>query len=73
MTIFAFISPYINIDLYTLTKNYFLIYFTIDNIFKILAEGFVRTKESYLRSSWNMFDFFVLVLSYLEIILGKLF
>ena len=37
ITIFAFISPYIPFDLYSISSNYFLAYFTVDNIIKIFA------------------------------------
>jgi len=43
--------------------------FAVEMIIKILALGFVRDKHSYLRDSWNVLDFFVVIFSVLAILL----
>jgi len=67
------ISPYMTVDLYDKTKVYFLIYFSLDAIFKIITEGLILDKNSYLRQPWNLFDFFVLIIGYLELFLTGIY
>ena len=46
----------------------FLTIYTIEMILKILAFGFVLNKDSYLRDSWNVLDFVVVVTAYLPVL-----
>ena len=67
--VFAFVSPYISINLYNLTKHYFLAYISFDCFLKIISQGLILDKNSYLRQTWNLFDFIVIIIAYLEIII----
>lgn len=46
----------------------FTIMFTIEGICKILANGFILHKRSYLRNGWNWLDFIVVIIGWIEII-----
>ncbi|XP_062522995.1 muscle calcium channel subunit alpha-1-like [Corticium candelabrum] len=46
----------------------FLGIFTIEALLKIVAEGFMFVRHAYLRSIWNILDFIVIVLGYLDLI-----
>jgi len=41
---------------------FFFVIFTLEFILKIIAFGFVKGKNTYLRDHWNKMDFIVLVL-----------
>ncbi len=41
------------------TENYFLAVFSTETFLKIIAQGFVLHPGSYMRSVWNVMDFFV--------------
>ena len=44
--------------------------FTIESLIKIIALGFIKNgKQSYLRSPWNCLDFFIVIVSLLEMAL----
>ena len=49
---------------------YFLCFFTIEAIIKIIAKGFIFGKRAYLKSSWNVLDFLVVVCGWLSFIPG---
>ena len=42
--------------------------YTMEALLKILAYGFVIHRKSYLRDSWNIFDFSALVVSYISML-----
>lgn len=44
----------------------FNIIFLIEFIIKIIAHGIVEEKESYMRNQWNIMDFFILILSFVD-------
>jgi hypothetical protein len=50
--------------------NIFLALYTVEMIFKILALGFICNKGSYLRDSWNILDFIIVMSAYLAIASG---
>jgi hypothetical protein len=39
----------------------FLLFFTLEMMVKIIAEGFLMHKNAYMRSAWNLLDFLVVV------------
>ncbi len=39
----------------------FMVIFVCECIMKIIAMGFIKGKHAYLRSAWNVFDFFVVI------------
>ena len=45
----------------------FLIIYTIEMTFKIIAMGFFMREHSYLRDGWNMLDFLVVFLGWLSL------
>lgn len=45
----------------------FTIIFTMECVIKIIAYGFIFHKKSYLRDSWNVIDFFVVMLGLFEL------
>lgn len=47
----------------------FLILYTIEMILKIIAMGFITRNHSYLRDSWNILDFIVVMLGWISFIL----
>ena len=49
---------------------YFLCFFTIEAIIKITAKGFIIGTWAYLKDSWNVLDFLVVVLGWLSFIPG---
>lgn len=49
--------------------NYFLYFYTFEAIMKILGFGFVWNDNSYLRDSWNILDFIIIVIGWLTIVL----
>lgn len=46
--------------------TFFTVIFTLECVIKIIAYGFIMHKKSYLRDSWNVIDFFVVVTGLLE-------
>ncbi len=42
----------------------FLVIFTIECVMKIIAYGFVAHSGAYLRNSWNLLDFTIVVIGY---------
>lgn len=42
---------------------YFLILYLVEMSLKIIAFGFIMNSGSYMRSSWNVFDFLIIMLS----------
>ena len=45
----------------------FTIMFTLEAMIKVVALGFIFDKGSYLRESWNVLDFFIVVTTLLDI------
>ena len=56
-----------------ITDNYFLFFYTIECILKIFAFGFVMHDDSYLRDSWNILDFVIILTGWTLLILCKYF
>ena len=46
----------------------FIVIFTCEWIIKIIAQGFILDKFTYLRDAWNVLDFFVVLTSLLSVI-----
>jgi hypothetical protein len=51
------------------TDKYFLAIFTIEIFMKICAVGFIHAENSYLRDTWNILDFVVIVVGWVSVIL----
>ena len=50
-------------------ENLFLSLYTLEMLLKILGLGFIWNKGSYLRDPWNILDFVIVSLAYVQIIL----
>jgi voltage-dependent calcium channel L type alpha-1D len=44
--------------------NIFAVIFIIEALLKILAKGFILHKNAYLRDSWNILDFIIVITRY---------
>ena len=51
-------------------ETVFLVLYTIEMVFKILGLGFIFNEDAYLKDSWNILDFFIVVTSYSGVIQG---
>ena len=71
-TIFILISdPKDNNNIANKTDEYFLYWYTLECILKIIAYGFVLTENAYLKDYWNCLDFFVVFVGWISWILEK--
>jgi Ca2+-binding EF-hand superfamily protein len=50
----------------------FTIFFTLEMLMKIIAMGFVKGKDTYLKSYWNVLDLTVVIISWLNLFLPLL-
>ena len=50
-------------------ENLFLSLYTLEMLLKIIGLGFICSKGSYLRDPWNILDFVIVTLAYVQIIL----
>ncbi len=50
-------------------EPWFMGIFTMEMVVKIVADGFILHKDSYLRNPWNIMDFIVVVSGYLPMFL----
>ena len=50
-------------------EYFFLAVFTIEMVVKIISRGFVSVRGTYLRDGWNILDFVIVVMAYVEVIL----
>ena len=46
---------------------FFTISFLLESIIKSIASGFIMDRNSYLRESWNVLDFFIVVSSMIDL------
>lgn len=79
LSLIVIIANSISLALYDPTLNYtpyyqsilddiFLVLYSIEMVFKILGLGFVFNKGAYLRDSWNVLDFFIIMVGYVQIV-----
>ncbi len=50
-----------NTEIYNGADEYFLYIYTVEMFVKIFSDGFVVEPDSYLRDSWNVLDFFIII------------
>ncbi len=50
---------------------FFLYLYIIEALLKIMAYGFILDKNSYLRDIWNVFDFFIVLVGIIQVIISK--
>ncbi|CAD8085427.1 unnamed protein product [Paramecium sonneborni] len=46
---------------------FFAVFFGVEMFMKIIAFGFVQQENSYLRESWNILDFFIVIASFIDV------
>ena len=62
-TVLILISdPTDNNNLGNLSDNYFLYFYTLECILKILAFRFWSAEDAYIKDTWNILDFFVVII-----------
>jgi hypothetical protein len=54
--------------IFAFLENIFLILYTIEMAFKIIGLGFIAGKDAYIRDSWNVLDFFIVMSSYVTML-----
>jgi len=54
--------------IFAVLENIFLILYTIEMGFKIVGYGFIMGPDAYIKDSWNVLDFFIVMSSYVTII-----
>lgn len=50
--------------------DFFLAFYTFEMTLKIFGMGFILSKGSYLRDTWNILDFFIIVIGYVSIFIS---
>jgi hypothetical protein len=54
--------------IWAILETAFLVLYTIEMVFKILGMGFLFKQDAYLKDSWNILDFFIVMTSYSGVI-----
>ena len=69
-TVLILISdPTDNNNLGNQTDNYFLYFYTFECILKIIAFRFWASEDAYLKDTWNLLDFFVVIVGWILFII----
>ena len=55
-------------DRIQIVDDIFTYIFTAECVFKVIAIGFYKHKNSYLKDSWNILDFFIVIISLLSLL-----
>ena len=58
-------------NLGNLSDNYFLYFYTVESVLKILAFRFWAAEDAYIKDPWNILDFFVVVVGWILFIVEK--
>lgn len=53
--------------IFSVLENVFLILYSAEMFFKIVGMGFFFSKDAYLKDSWNILDFFIVLTSYITL------
>ena len=53
------------------TDNYFLFFYTVEAILKIISFTFISAEDAYIKDYWNILDFFVVIVGWISLILEK--
>ena len=56
---------------FEMLDHVFLGLYTVEMILKILGHGFILPRNSYLRESWNILDFVIVISGYLPLFLSS--
>ena len=57
-------------EILDMIDNFFTIIFLFECIVKIIAMGFIKHKNAYLRDYWNWMDFFIVIISVVSLTPG---
>jgi len=60
-------------NLGNLTDQYFLFFYTLEAVLKIISFTFISAEDAYLKDYWNILDFVVVIVGWVSYILEKLF
>ena len=70
--VLAFEDPNSNINQnFEGIELFFILFYTVECFMKILAFGFIFSKESYLRDKWNVLDFVIIVTAWVSMYGGS--
>jgi len=58
-------------NLGNLSDNYFLYFYTVESVLKIVAFRFWAAEDAYIKDPWNILDFFVVVVGWILFIVEK--
>jgi hypothetical protein len=58
-------------SMFEVLDQVFLALYTLEMVFKIVGLGFVFPKGSYLRDSWNILDFVIIISGYLPLFVSS--
>ena len=73
-TIIILASDPTNINnLGNLTDQYFLFFYTLEAVLKIISFTFFTAEDAYLKDYWNILDFVVVIVGWVSFILERLF
>ena len=64
-------DPTDNNNIGNLSDSYFLYFYTIEAILKILAFRFWAAEDAYIRDTWNILDFCVVVVGWISLIIER--
>ena len=58
-------------DFLEFSASVFLYVYTLEMVLKVLGMGFVLNRGSYLRDTWNLLDFIIVISGYAPLLLGN--
>jgi hypothetical protein len=53
------------------SDNYFLYFYTVEAILKIISFSFLSEEDAYIKDYWNILDFFVVIVGWISFILER--
>ena len=53
------------------SDNYFLYFYTIEAILKIISFTFITEEDAYIKDYWNILDFFVVIVGWISFVLER--
>ena len=64
----ALVDPYATTTIISLNKGINFLYI-LEATFKIIAMGFIIEKNSYMRDAFNVFDFIIIIVSIISMVM----
>ena len=53
------------------TDSYFLYFYTLEALLKIISFRFISAEDAYIKDYWNILDFFVVIIGWISLILER--